>query len=105
MFEWITNNYDYILFGIVDVEEAANQAIEDWQLAKSKLWVSGWVKTVATHLNASVQKAVQCMKAKNGLWAKSGQAKQSKLQSTHCIGARAAQAGWANSDPRMTLGT
>ena len=65
-----------ICCAIVDVEEAGNQAIEDWQLAKSKLWVSGWVKSVATHLNASVQKVSNAGKQRMVCVQKAG--KQSK---------------------------
>ena len=61
-----------ICCAIVDVEEAGNQAIEDWQLAKSKLWV----KSVATHLNASVQKLCNAWKQRTVCVQKAG--KQSK---------------------------
>ena len=85
-----------ICCAIVDVEEAGNQAIGDCQqLAIGRKQTLGeWMSEKCGHtFERQRAKAVQCMKAKNGLCAKSGQAKQSKLQSTHCIGAQAAQAG------------
>ena len=85
-----------ICCAIVDVEEAGNQAIGDWQqLAIGRKQTLGeWMSEKCGHtFERQCAKGEQCRKAKNGLCAKSGQAKQSKLQSTHCIGAQAAQAG------------
>ena len=79
------------------VVEAASRAIEvaNWQLAKSKLGLSGWVKTLLwTHLK-TLQQSKECFVCKNP----TSKAHIAYVYSS-CPGW---SLGWANSHPQMTV--